>query len=73
MRKQILARVLLIMCLVAGLAVVRSQAEDFIVIGCTNCVRTDDGVYGCLVGSGTAGWCVGLEDGSACAQGGSCS
>ncbi len=62
-----ICRILIILLLVSGLASLRAHAQD---CGCTACVQTDDGYWGCWVDHGCAALCAASNDGKVCLNGG---
>lgn len=65
MTKSNVVRLLVIMVLLSGLAAVELHA-----CGCTACVQTDDGLYGCWVDFGCSAWCETNDTGTTCSMGG---
>lgn len=63
MTKANLFRLVLVLCLAAGLLALEAHAD-----GCTQCVQTDAGYHGCAVDFGNAAACFASEDGGACTQ-----
>jgi hypothetical protein len=64
MRNRLLFKISLIAVLLTTAFAARSLAA-----GCTACVQTDDGTWGCYVNYGDASWCVAWGDGSQCVAG----
>jgi hypothetical protein len=56
--------------LIAVLLVSALAARSWADAGCTGCVQTDDGTYGCWSNSGNSAWCTTSTTGNTCAEGG---